>query len=361
MPRVLLLLALFAATAAANEALFHRWDKDQNGQLSREEVVGPMRRHFDRVDIDGNDAISLAEHNEAFAFMRQQRGPAKLGNGIDLRSNIPYAGTDNPRQMLDLALPAKRDKPLPVLAFVHGGGWRSGDKKGGWGRLRPYAASGKLATVSIGYRLSDEAIWPAQIHDCKAAIRWLKANADDLGIDRDRIVVYGSSAGGHLVSLLGLTADVPELDGKLGPYTESDTSVAGVINFFGPSGFEQLAQLAVADREGSALRRLFGGPLAERADAIRQASPLAYVKAGAPPFIHFHGTADPIVPYQQSQLLHAALGKAAVPSTLITIDGGKHGFGGSVIENTIQRFLDHTLFGAEEAVTDITLAADALK
>lgn len=360
----LLLLALSAATASADEALFKRWDKDKNGQLSRQEVTGPMRRHFDRVDIDGSKSISLAEHNAAFAFVRQRAAAAnKTGiSGLDLRPNLPYAGTDNPRQRLDLALPKQRgDTPLPVLAYIHGGAWRTGQKEQGWRRLEPFVKGGKLAAVSIGYRLTDEAIWPAQIHDCKAAIRWLKANAAELGLDPDRILVFGSSAGGHLVSLLGVSANMPELDGSIGPHPKVDTKVAGVINFFGPTGFVELSQLEKADASGSSLRKLFGGSLASKIDAVRQASPLTHVSAGDAPFIHFHGTKDPIVPFSQATLLHAKLRKTKVPSTLITIDGGGHGFGGKRVDALIENFIDHTVFGAETALNDTTLKADALK
>jgi acetyl esterase/lipase len=363
MPRfILLLFALSAVVVSADEALFKRWDKDKNGQLSREEVTGPMRRHFERVDIDGSDSISLAEHNIAFAYVRQRAANTKASiDGLDLRHNVAYAGTDNPRQKLDLALPKTRgESPVPMLVYIHGGAWRAGQKEQGWNRLKPFVSDGKIAGASIGYRLSNEAIWPAQIHDCKAAIRWLKANAKDLGIDPDRIIVYGSSAGGHLVSMLGLT-DTPELEGALGPHTDLDSKVAGVINFFGPSGFEELAQLAKADVAGSSLRLLFGGPLKDKVDAVKQASPLRHVTAGDAPFIHFHGTKDPIVPFSQSELLHAALAKAKVPSTLITIKGGGHGFRGKRIDALIQTFLDQTLFGAEKFLTDTTLAADALK
>ena len=113
-------------------------------------------------------------------WAQESRHDKPLLTGYKVMRNIPYAGTDNARQRLDLALPLKRTsgKPLPVIAFIHGGAWRVGSKDGGLRRIRGFLKSGKYAGVSIGYRLSDEAKWPAQIHDCKAAIRWIKARGE---------------------------------------------------------------------------------------------------------------------------------------------------------------------------------------
>ncbi len=170
-----------------------------------------------------------------------RRGGARwrVPAGVELLTDIPYAGTDNPRQTLDLLLPKKRvtDRPLPVIAFIHGGAWRAGDKRSARGRLARYVAGGEYAGVSIGYRLSQEKTWPAQAHDCKAAVRWIRAHAKKHNLAPDRIAVWGSSAGGHLVAMLGVSAGVEPLEGKMGPHRSEKSEVCCVVDFFGPTDF----------------------------------------------------------------------------------------------------------------------------
>src|SRR5439155_1536905 len=131
-----------------------------------------------------------------------QGQPPSIPETVKAELDIPYAGTNNSRQRLDLYLPKnpQSNKPLALVVFIHGGGWQNGDKRGGFGTVVPLVETGEYAGASVGYRLSGEAVWPAQIHDCKAAIRWLKANAKKYNLDPDRIGVTGSSAGGHLVA-----------------------------------------------------------------------------------------------------------------------------------------------------------------
>jgi len=156
-------------------------------------------------------------HHRVFAEEKPATKPAappqpRVPEGVELKANLSYAGNDNPRQMVDLYLPKNRttDKPLPVVLYIHGGGWSGGSRAGG-GMAAGYAASGNYAGVSVGYRLSAEVKWPARIHDCKAAIRWIRGHAKEYNLDPDRIGVTGTSAGGHLVSLLGLTESVKDL------------------------------------------------------------------------------------------------------------------------------------------------------
>jgi len=152
----------------------------------------------------------------AIAFAQ---GPA----GYRLVENLDYVGAANPRQMLDLILPDTLDpKPRPLVVFIHGGGWE-GRSKENPGTLFALLEGGAYAGASLNYRLSSEAIWPAQIHDVKAAIRWLRAHAADYGIDPGRIAVFGISAGGHLVSMLGVSQGVAELEGTLGSHTDQSS------------------------------------------------------------------------------------------------------------------------------------------
>ena len=151
--------------------------------------------------------LALCLSVNLFAAQPSGRRPVRprVPDTVQLTADISYAGTDNLRQKLDLLLPKKRtkDSPLPVIAFIHGGAWLAGDKRSAHRRLAGFVSTGDFAGVSIGYRLSQEKIWPAQIHDCKAAIRWIHGNAKKYGLDAERIAVWGASAGGHLVAMLG--------------------------------------------------------------------------------------------------------------------------------------------------------------
>ena len=138
---------------------------------------------------------------------------------VRLTLDIPYADTDNPRQRLDLIVPeALESEPLPVIVFIHGGAWQRGDKRWGLDRVIDYVGSKKFVAVLVAYRLSGEIPWPAQIHDCKAAIRWVRSSSDRLGLDSERIGVWGDSAGGHLAAMLGTSGDVAAMDGSVGPH-----------------------------------------------------------------------------------------------------------------------------------------------
>lgn len=357
--------------AAEHARLFELADRDHDGRLSSEELPERARPHFGRLDTDRNGYVSRAEHAAALERLRRPgavqpgRRPA-LPEGVEARLDLPYAGTDNPRQKLDIYLPRERaaGKPLPVIVFVHGGGWRAGDKSRGALNIVDLVASGDYAGVSVGYRLTDEAIWPAQIHDCKAAIRWLKAHAAEWGLDPARIGVWGSSAGGHLVSLLGTSADVPELEGSLGAHPEQNSRVACVVNYFGPENFLTLVrQPSTIDRSQGrdypeAL--LLGGPVAEREAAARQASPVTHVSADDAPFLTVHGTRDPVVPYAQAGEIHAALQKAGVPSLLQAMSGAGHGgFRSPELDRRVRQFLDRHLRGVDTAIDTAPIAGGA--
>lgn len=244
---------------------------------------------------------------------------------LEIIANIPYADTDNPRQQIDLFLPPKQldDKPLPIVAFIHGGGWRKGNRRSGLNFIRPLVQTGKYLGASIGYRLTDEATWPAQIHDCKAAIRWLRANAEKYGGDSKKVVVAGSSAGGHLVAMLGTSGDVSSLEGDLGNWCDKSSRVDGVINFFGPSDLTSMG--GWHNNPDSPESLLLGGPVPENTEIARAASPVTYVTKDDPPFLTIHGTNDALVPFEQSVELTDSLQKVGALARLIPIQGGGHG------------------------------------
>ena len=348
---------------------FTEWDSDKDGKLTREELPERNRKHFARVDTDKDGFISLKEH---LTFVRglprnrtQTRQPRVL-DGVKIERNIAYAGTDNPRQTLDLALPEKRatDRPLAVIAYIHGGGWRQGSKDGGLNRLGAYLDTGRYAGVSIGYRLSGEAKWPQQLYDCKAAIRWLKANAKKYGLDPKRIAVYGTSAGGHLVAMLGVTGTNKDLEGDLGPYKDYSGSVAAVLDYFGPTQFLLMnSKPGKMDHDAprSPESLLIGGPIQENKEKTLHASPMSYISEKACPFLIIHGTKDVLVPVHQSEILDKALDKIEVESIFIRVEGGGHGVRGTPLDQLGLAFLEKHFWDKEVKLADKTIQNSDLK
>ncbi len=276
----------------------------------------------------------------------------KIPDGVRAELDLPYADTDNPRQQLDLFLPQspKSDKLLPVIVFIHGGAWRMGDRRSGWGMIAPPVQRGDYAGVSVGYRLSGEAIWPAQIHDCKAAIRWVKGNARKYHLDPDRIGVIGTSAGGHLVAMLGTSGEVKSLDGKLGHFLTENARIACVVDEFGPTDLLAMGGSHVNPDSPESI--LIGGAVQERKEAAQNASPISFVAADNPPFLLLHGTNDPAVPFDQSERLFAALKKAGVNATFVPVVGAGHGnFASPEVPERVQLFFDRYLRGADVAIS----------
>jgi acetyl esterase/lipase len=258
--------------------------------------------------------------------------------------DLEYARVGARSLRLDLYLPQRTaGARLPVVVWIHGGGWRGGDKA----RTRAPEVLGEgYVVASIGYRLSHEATFPAQIHDCKAAIRWLRAHADRYGLDPERIGAWGSSAGGHLAALLGTSGDVPELEGTVGEHLDLSSRVQAVCDFFGPADFLAVLEPGAwpsAGRPASAESLLLGGPVAERVDLARLASPVTHVSADDPPFLIVHGDEDRIVPLDQSERLHRALTAAGVEGTLHVVKGGGHGFRDPTVDALVRQFFDRHL------------------
>ncbi|MGJ3242390.1 MAG: alpha/beta hydrolase fold domain-containing protein [Opitutales bacterium] len=250
---------------------------------------------------------------------------------MTLLQNIPYVPDGHERQVLDLYLPdAPVTEARPLVVWIHGGGWRNGSKDNA--PVADFIKDGFIG-ASITYRLSKDALWPAQIQDCKAAIRWLRYHAGEYGIDPDRIGVWGPSAGGHLVAMLGTTGDY---DGfRDGPYPEVSDAVQAVVNFYGPTDIlrmnEQAPEDSTIDHDspGSPEGQLVGGPIQEapyrsRAETV---NPIRYITGTEPPMLHVHGTRDTVVPHGQSIILHEALAAAGVDSTLMSRAGAGHGDG----------------------------------
>jgi acetyl esterase/lipase len=316
-----------------------------------------------RIRTQGNRTQAASQNQN-----NRQRNTDNRFDSVQLIEDIPYADTDNPRQMLDLMLPKDHEgEPLPVVVFIHGGGWRNGNKQGGRNRVNPFVASGNYAGVTVAYRLSGESQWPSQIHDCKAAIRWIRAHAKQYNLNPDRIGVWGTSAGGHLVTMLGTSGDVKAMDGSLGSNNEYSSRVTCVADFFGPTNFLTMNKTAIEsarldhDAADSPESLLIGGAIQENPEKVATANPITYVSADDPAILIVHGTMDPLVSFNQSELLYAALEKKGVNKTLITVEGGEHGRGFPPITGElVERFFDHHLRGNKTNWSDQTVQAVAI-
>ncbi len=243
--------------------------------------------------------------------------------------DIEYVPGGHERQKLDLYLPDESDSQpapdakRPLIIWVHGGAWRAGSKQNC--PARRFVREG-YAVASINYRLSQHAIFPAQIQDCKAAVRWLRANAGQYGYDPNRFGAWGASAGGHLVALLGTAGDVNEFD--VGPNAGVSSRVQAVCDFFGPTDFTKMSSYwSTMDHDSpqSPESQLVGGAIQDNKDKVRRANPIAYATAHDPPFLIVHGDKDPLVPHNQSEMLYDALKNAGVDVTFYTVSGGGHG------------------------------------
>ena len=241
----------------------------------------------------------------------------------EVRRDVVYAEVDGLMLALDLHLP-KTPQRGPLIVWVHGGAWRAGSKKDmPLGRL----VEDGFAVASLDYRLSTVARFPAQVHDIKAAIRFLRAKSGELGIDARRVVIAGSSAGGHLAALVGVTNGHAELEGKVG-VTGASSDVQAIVSFFGMSDLTTI--LSQSTPHGlsvrvPALQLLLGGQPTDVPALAKLASPVFHVDEKDPPLLLIHGDKDPQAPFEQSRELEAAYRKAGVRVQFETIAGGVHG------------------------------------
>ncbi len=276
------------------------------------------------------------------------QGPAGLPQGVRVLRDLAYVENGHERQKLDLYLPAKAEGLLPLLIWIHGGGWQNGSKEGCPPARQGYLDRG-YAVASINYRLSGHAVFPAQIEDCKAAIRWLRAHSKEYCIDPARFGVWGSSAGGHLVALLGTSGAETSFD--VGAHLGVSSRVQAVCDYYGPTDLTRMDENAAP---GARMRhndpespesKLLGGPVQENKEKAARASPLTYVTTNMPPFLIVHGDADPVVAFNQSELLFDALKRAGGAVHLHRIKGAGHGqgFGGREIGEMVSDFFDRTL------------------
>ncbi len=281
-------------------------------------------------------ATQLAVREEA-VLPSSEFDSSKLGS---LESDITYCTMDGVALKMDVYYPSENTGHFPVTMYVHGGGWSSGDKAQGAGAMEiPALQAAGFLVVSVNYRLAPEYPFPAMIEDVKCAVRSLRAHAGEYNLDPNRIGVWGGSAGGHLVALLGTTDESAGFD--VGEYLEYSSRVQAVVDMFGP------ADLTVQFEGGyESASRVFGD-----FDAAL-ASPVTYVTADDPPFLMLHGENDKLVPIEQSEILLAALQGAGVPAELIRVVNANHSFkpdGGQIspsrreIAQLVVTFFEETL------------------
>lgn len=255
--------------------------------------------------------------------------------------------------------------PRPLALYVHGGGWSGGDHNNGGSFFNPLRSQGYVVATCT-YRLSQEAIFPAQIHDVKGAVRYFRANASLYNIDPRRIAVGGASAGGHLVALLGTAGDVPGLEGTTGGNTEWSSRVQAVVDFFGPTDLLQMNPDVTVppgstidhDAAGSPESRLIGfsgvgqgigvlranvnnpaPPFPEKAALVASTNPITHATPDDPPTFIAHGDSDTVVPLRQSRRLRDALAPLGVPVSLLEVAGGTHGPLGGAAETAARAFV----------------------
>ena len=252
---------------------------------------------------------------------------------VELQENIEYGTGGGEKLLLHLARPIGAPAGIPGCVFIHGGGWKMGSRDDFKNEIREFARHGCVC-ISISYRLAPEHRWPAQIEDCKCAVRWLRAHAQELGVDPQRIGALGGSAGGHLSQLLGVMGSADGLEGS-GGWSEHPSQVQAVVNFCGPSDLVDefshqergKALASLVTREGvSVLQEFLGGTPDEVPDAYRLASPINYVSAGDAPTLILQGTHDILVPYRQAVALAAALARRNVHGRLELVFGNGHGW-----------------------------------
>lgn len=370
------LLALLSPFLCAEEPAVSqpaRWleqmDANKDGKLEKDETSGLMKRFFDRNDANGNGVLEQAELEALAKRLAQRNGPgnrrpqgrrpagpgdeqvrSQLPEGVVAELGVSYREGESKAWTLDLFRPeAKSDAPRPGIVFVHGGGWRNGDKRSGTflrGAIE-YAQKGYVC-ITVNYRLVDEAPLPACIEDVKCAVRWFRANAETHGLDPERIGAFGNSAGAHLVCMLGLADKEAGLEGD-GPHQDQSSLVQAVCASATPTDFGLMG--------GDPERWLRPGGLFSGAEdeagakaLARKASPVTYVRKEAPPILLFHGTKDGTVNVKHSDTFVKALEAAGASDvTYLRIEGAGHGVFGQHKARTgpaMEKFFARTLKGS---------------
>jgi acetyl esterase/lipase len=271
----------------------------------------------------------------ATAPAQKAPSPPTVPSTVVFEPNLEYANPDGQHLQLDLARPKLATGPHPAIICIHGGGFRAGSRQGYDGLCIRLAEQGYVA-VTVSYRLAPKYPFPAAVHDVKAAVRWLRANARKYHIDPDRIGATGGSAGGHLAQFLGVTADVKQFEGT-GGNPEQSSRVACVVNVYGPSDFTKSYGKSVDAAQ--VLPLFLGGNLETARHQHIVASPISWVTPSAAPTLCLHGTEDKYVAHEQAVWLVDRLKSVDVEAELVTLQGAGHGFKGKDAETAEKAML----------------------
>ncbi len=237
--------------------------------------------------------------------------------------DIEYAKVNDTKLLLDIYMPENVENPSLII-WIHGGAWLAGDKEN---PPMEFVKRG-YALASVNYRLSGEAKFPGMLHDIKASIRFLRAKASDYGYKTDKIVIAGSSAGGHLVALVGVTNNYKELEGTIGGYLDESSSVQGIIDLYGPTNFMTILHQSTPHGMNvrvPALKQLLGDAPDNVPELAKLASPVFHVDSEDPPLLILHGNKDPQVPINQSHELENEYLKKNLPVKMVVVYEGVHG------------------------------------
>lgn len=258
--------------------------------------------------------------------------------------NIPFKKVETRDLYLDIFLPEEKNPPL--IMWIHGGGWKELNRT--WNLAMPMLEKG-YAVATVDYRYSDEGQFPTQMLDLKDALLFIKKHADQYGYDGGKIAVSGDSAGGHLCTLLGVSAGNRDWE-----TVEGDYSVQAVVDMCGPTDL-LLSFQGKEEQSNNGIAELLGVPVTSKAALGRAtiASPLTYINGGEPPFLILHGSEDPVVSPEHSRLLRNALERAEVPVMMYLIPGGVHAFGGRLVSDIMGEFLDYFLKGIKTVETPV--------
>jgi len=268
----------------------------------------------------------FATSDAAMAAVRSGKVPTNDPNppapdNIVIKNDVEYGNSGNRPLLLDLYSPTNVDGAVPGIVFIHGGSWEHGKKED----YRPWAmhfASRGFVVASAQYRLSGEAPFPAAVHDVKAAVRYMRAKADALGVDPNRIAVAGGSAGGHLAMMVGYSADEESLDGDSG-HPGISSRVNCVVNIYGPTDMTTPYARGVSETN-SRVSKFFSGRYNEQPDNYAAGSPIRYVTGDDPPTLILHGTVDALVPVNQADILAKKLTDVGVPYIYDRLPGWPH-------------------------------------
>lgn len=297
-------------------------------------VLGAAASTFAQQNVGGQN---VAGPNAGGANAGGLVAPA----GVSYERDIEFGVGGNQPLRLDLARPEQLPQAVPCVVIIHGGAWRGGDKTAHTDLLFKFAQAGYVA-VTVQYRFCPQNPFPAQVEDVKCAVRFVRANADRLGVDPRRIGAMGFSAGAHLAMLLGVMGREDQLEGQ-GGWPEQPSQVQAVVAFFGPTDL-MADDLPVVSQ--ALVKDFLGGLPQEAPEAARRASPVSYVSKGDAPLLIFQGTRDPLVPHTQAYRMVEALTRAGVPGRVELLVNAAHGWKGAELDHTVEqsfRFFDDRL------------------